>query len=92
MTKIAFFATLEKLLEASPKFGRRILNGLDYDYLESWLRAGIAPESITEGIIKSLQNFRPTPQNPVIRRMAYFEAEIFAAGQRREENQRCVMN
>lgn len=83
MTAKTLFESVEKILEQNPKFGRRVLNGLDYDYLNSWVQAGYPLEAIMQGILISLRNFKPSLQHPSIRSMAYFQAEIEGAAKAR---------
>lgn len=75
------FDHIERRLSSTPKWGRRILNGLDYDFICSWIDGGIPGGAVLQGIDTSLNNFKPTRQRPVIKSMAYFEPEIERAAQ-----------
>lgn len=85
MTKETFFFALEKILCESPKFKNRILRGIDFDYIDSWLKAGISADAILEGILRTLKKFRPTAQVPFIKSIAYFRDEVIHAEKRRRE-------
>ena len=82
------YEQIDRILTESPKFERRVLAGIDYDNVQAWISAGIEPESIIQGIIKTLENFRPSPQKKTIRSMAYFQPQILEAESQRRANQR----